>query len=512
MLEAALNGLALVLQPITLLYLMIGVIIGFFVGILPGLGGAATLAIMLPFAFGMDPVQGFAFLLGMWIVSTTTGDITSVLFGIPGEPTSAAAVMDGYPLTRKGQAGRALGAVLTSSALGSIIGAVFLGLTITVIRPVVLALGSPEFFAITFLGLTFVITLSGKNLLKGFIMAALGLLVAMIGIEASIGAQRYTFGQLYLWEGIGLIPLVVGLFGGAEVIQLMLSKKSISTQPIMGKIAGISQGIKDSFRHWFLVVRTSAIGIVVGLMPGLGGSVSQWLAYGHAQQSSKNPEEFGKGAIEGVVAAGATNNAKDTGSLIPTIAFGIPGSAGTAVLLGGFLVLGLNPGVEMLTTNLDVTFSMVTIAIISNLVAVMIAFVFIRPLIQITRIPGQLLVPGLILLLVVGAYSATNNFGDVIVMLVATAIGVVCIRWDWPRVPFLLAIILGGLAEDYLLLSNNIFGLDWLTRPGVILLGLISLASVGWAIRTKYRKNDPRKDSRVRLAPTNEAGGKGGKS
>ena len=490
MLEAALSGLALVLQPATLVFMALGVLIGFFVGILPGLGGAATLAIMLPFAFGMEPVQGFAFLLGMWIVSTTTGDITSVLFGIPGEPTSAAAVMDGYPLTRKGQAGRALGAVLTSSAAGSLIGAVVLGLTITVIRPVVLALGTPEFFAITILGLTFVITLSGKNLIKGFIMVALGLLVAMIGLEASMGVPRYTFGQLYLWDGIGLIPLVVGLFGGAEVIQLMLSKTSIASQTSLGKIAGISQGIKDVFRHWFLVVRTSAIGLLIGMMPGLGGSVSQWLAYGHAQQSSKHPEEFGKGAIEGVIAAGATNNAKDAGSLIPTIAFGIPGSAGTAVLLGGFLVLGLNPGVEMLTTSLDVTFSMVWIAIIANLVGVMFAFIFIRPLVQITKIPGQVLVPALILLLVVGAYTATNNFADVLVMLAASGIGIACIRWDWPRVPFLLAVILGGLAENYLNLSNAIFGLEWLTRPGVVILGAICLGSVVSALLSKNRRRD----------------------
>lgn len=501
MLEAALAGLALVLQPTTLVFLLLGVLIGFFVGILPGLGGAATLAIMLPFAFGMEPVQGFAFLLGMWIVSTTTGDITSVLFGIPGEPTSAAAVMDGYPLTRKGQAGRALGAVLSSSALGSLFGAVVLGLTITVIRPVVLAIGTPEFFAITLLGLTFVITLSGKNLLKGFIMVALGLLVATIGIEASLGVPRYTFGQLYLWDGIGLIPLVVGLFGGAEVLQLMLSKKSIASSTSLGKIAGISQGVKDSFKHWFLVVRTSAIGILVGMMPGLGGAVSQWLAYGHAQQSSKHPEQFGKGAIEGVIAAGATNNAKDAGSLIPTIAFGIPGSAGTAVLLGGFLVLGLNPGVEMLTTSLNVTFSMVWIAIIANLVGVMFAFLFIRPLVQITKIPGQVLVPALIMLLVVGAYTATNNLADVLVMLAATVIGVVCIRWDWPRVPFLLAVILGGLAENYLNLANAIFGSEWLTRPGVIVLGAICLASVVWALLSKNRS----KDSRVKLSASNEA-------
>lgn len=491
MLDAISDGLLQVLQPETLAIMLLGIFIGFLVGILPGLGGAVTLAIMLPFTFGMEPVQGFAFLLGMWVVTSTAGDITSVLFGVPGEATSAAAVMDGYPLTRKGQGGRALGAVLTSSALGAIFGAIVLGLSITFIRPVVLALGPPEFFALTILGLTFVITLAGKDLFKGFIMVTLGLLVALVGIDPQIGVPRFTFDQLYLWDGISLIPIVVGLFGGAEVLQLMLSKTSIAQEigPDQQKLNGTARGVKDTFRHWLLVVRSAGIGTLVGMLPGLGGSVAQWLAYGNAKQMSKHPEQFGKGAIEGVIAAGATNNAKDSGSLIPTIAFGIPGGAGTAVLLGGFMILGLVPGKEMLTTNLDVTFSMVWIAIIANLIAVVLAILLIRPLMRLTRIQGPLLIPALILLLVVGAYTATNSFADILVMLGAAALGVVCLRWNWPRVPFLLAVVLGGFAEGYLNLSNSIFGMHWLTRPGVLLLAVAILASTVYGLRMSWRTN-----------------------
>ena len=491
MLDAILSGLSQVLLPQTLALMMLGILIGFIVGILPGLGGAVTLAIMLPFTFSMDPVQGFAFLLGMWVVTSTAGDITSVLFGVPGEATSAAAVLDGYPLTRKGQGGRALGAVLTSSAMGALCGAVVLALSITLIRPVVLALGPPEFFALTILGLTFVITLSGKNLLKGFVMVALGILIALVGVDPQVGVPRFTFGQLYLWDGIALIPVVVGLFGGAEVLQLMLSKTSIAaaSTPESKKLSGTATGVMDTFRHWVVVVRSAAIGVLVGLVPGLGGSVAQWVAYGQAQQSSKKPELFGKGAIDGVIAAGATNNAKDAGSLIPTIAFGIPGGAGTAVLLGGFMILGLNPGQEMLTTHLDVTFSMVWITIFSNLIAVALAVLFIRPLTKLTRIPGRVLIPGLILLLVVGSYTASNSFADILVMLVASAIGVICLRWDWPRVPFLLAIVLGGFAENYLNLSTSIFDMAWVTRPGVLILAVVILASVTYGIRTTRRRS-----------------------
>lgn len=472
MLEALASGLAQVVQPVTILTMLIGMSIGFITGILPGLGGPVTLAILLPFAFGMDPIQGFAFLIGMWIVTSTAGDITSVLFGIPGEPTSAAAVLDGYPLTKKGESGRALGALLTSSAIGGIVGMLVLAFTITLIRPVVLALGPPEFFALTLLGLTFVVALAGKNLLKGFVMASLGLLIAVVGIDPEIGVPRYTFGSFALWDGVSIIPIVIGLFGGAEVLQLMLSKRSISqsTEPNLSSIGQRAKGIVEALKHWALILRASAIAILVGMLPGLGGSVSQWLAYGHAKQTSKNPDKFGRGAIDGVVAAGATSNAKDGGQLVPTIAFGIPGGAATAVLLGGLMILGLTPGEEMLTVNLDLTMSMIWIAIFANIIAVSIALLGVRHLSKLTNISGPVLIPAIVMLLMVGSYSVNNNVMDVVIMIGASALGIICLRWDWPRVPFLLAVVLGGFAESYLSLSSSIFGLEWIGRPIVLVL------------------------------------------
>jgi putative tricarboxylic transport membrane protein len=479
MLTDALNGLMQVFQPVPLMLMLLGVAIGFVVGILPGLGGAVTLALMLPFTYDMQPVEAFAFLLGMWVVTSTTGDITSVLFGVRGEVTSAATVLDGHPMTKRGEAGRALGAVLSSSALGAVFGAVVLALSIPVLRPIVLALGPPEFFALTVLGLTFVVALSGRRLLKGFVMASLGLLVALVGLDPQEGVPRYTFDLLYLWDGIGIVPLVVGLFGGAEVLQIMLSRRSIARVDAEGSaLSGVGQGVRDVFRHWALVIRSSAIGTGVGIVPGLGGTVAQFMAYGAAQQSSKNPEMFGKGSIEGVIAAGAVNNAKDSGSLIPTIGFGIPGGAGSAVLLSAFLIVGLNPGQEMLTTSLDVTFSMIWVTVLANAIAVAAAFLLLKPLTRITFVSGPLLVPFLLLLLALGAYTANNSFADVLVMIGAAAVGVVCIRYDWPRVPFLLAVVLGSLAERYLFLSHSLFGWTWLTRPIVLMIGVATLLAV----------------------------------
>lgn len=506
MLDAIGSGLAQVLQWETLALMLAGILIGFVVGILPGLGGAVTLALLLPFTFAMEPVQGLAFLIGMWIVTTTAGDITSVLFGIPGEVTAAAAVLDGHPMAKRGEGGRALGAVLTSAAVGGVIGAIVLGAFITIIRPVVLLLGPPEFLMLAVLGLSFVVTLAGKSPAKGLIMVAAGLLVSYVGVDPSYGMPRYTFDQLYLWSGIELIPVVVGLFGGAEVLQLMLTRSSIAAPSARGtRLSGTLQGMLDPFRHWLVVLRSSSIGVLIGMLPGLGGTVAQWISYGQAKQSSKEPEKFGKGSMEGLLAAGATSNAKDAGSLIPTIAFGIPGGAATAVLLGGFLILGINPGREMLTTNLDVTFSMVWIVIIAGLVAVALALPLVRPLASLTRIDGSVLVPALLLLLVIGAYTANSNWGDLWVMLSATALGVVCIRWDWPRVPFLLALVLGPLIEQYLNLSMTLFDLDWIVRPGVIVLALAVLVSLAFGVRSVRRasaRDEPPEGPKTRVIRT----------
>jgi putative tricarboxylic transport membrane protein len=467
-----------VLQPQTFALMLLGIAIGFVVGILPGLGGAVTLALMLPFVYAMSPVAAFAFLLGMHAVTATTGDITSVLFGIPGEATSAATVLDGYPMTRRGEAGRALGAVLFSSLVGAVFGAIVLALSVPIIRPVVLSFGPPEFFMLTLLGLSFVIALARRNVLKGFIMGGLGFLLAMVGLDPQAGMPRFTAGQLYLWDGINIVPVVVGLFGLAEVLQIMMTGTSIATRGANERLTGVMQGVRDTFQHWWLTLRCSAIGVSVGLIPGLGGAVSQFIAYAHAQQSSRDPDSFGKGNIEGVLAAGAVNNAKEGGSLIPTLAFGIPAGTSMAILLSAFLVTGLVPGPDMLTRNLNVTYSMVWVIVLANVITVAISFLFLQRLANLTYLKGTLLVPFLLVLLAMGAFTAHNNFADIVVMLGFGVIGVAAIRWHWPRPPLLLAMVLGDTAERYLFLSQQLFGWAWLGRPLVIGLALMTVTGV----------------------------------
>jgi TctA family transporter len=499
------SSLLEVLAPHTFGVMLLGIAVGLVVGILPGLGGAATLALMLPFVYPMDAISAFAFLLGMHAVTATTGDITAVLFGIPGEATSAATVLDGYPMTRRGEAGRALGAVLFSSFIGALVGAVVLAVSVPVIRPVVLAFGPPEFLMLTVLGLSFIISLAGRDMIKGFIMAAFGFLAAMVGLDPQSSIQRFTFGSLYLWDGINVVPVVVGLFGGAEVLQLMMMRGSIAQRRDDRPIAGVLQGVRDTFEHWWLTLRASAIGVGIGLIPGMGGAVSQFIAYAHAQQTSKHPETFGKGNVEGVLAAGAVNNSREGGNLIPTVAFGIPGSISMAILLSVFLLKGLVPGPAMLTKNLNVTYSMVWIIVLSNLIAVGLSFLFLNRLARISHVKGTLLVPFLLVLTAFGAYTAHNSLSDIVLMLAAMAVGIAAIRWDWPRAPLLLALVLGDIAERYLFLSYSLYEWTWLARPLVVGFAVVTVAGVLWPRIQRRRTDRSRGPAGLTAHPTGPA-------
>ena len=472
--------------------MLIGAAIGFAVGILPGLGGPTTLALMLPFVLKMNPVEAFAFLLGMLAVTNTTGDITSILFGIPGEPTSAATIVDGHAMAKRGEAGRALGAAMMSSLIGAVFGALVLGLAIPIVRPLVLAFGSPEFFMLSVLGITFVASLSGEALLRGLVAGGIGLWLATIGLDPMTGTQRYTFGQLFLWDGIGLVPVTIGFYAIPELVDLAVRRSSIA-QVDVGQVGGVWRGVGDAFRHWFLVLRCSAVGTFVSVIPGLGAATTQWLAYAHAVQSSPDRARFGKGAVEGVLGPGAANNSTLGGSLVTTVAFGVPASVSTAILMGAFVIQGLVPGPAMLAPapkgHLAVTLAMVWTIVIANVITVAVCLLFMGQLARITRIRGHAprsLHPdaGLRRRLrreerVPGPRQSCSCSGS---------LGLAMARLGWPRPPLLLGLVLGPLAENRLFLSTDNYGAAWLLRPGVLLL-------IGIA------RGRPRGPARARMAP-----------
>lgn len=469
MIEALIAGLGQVLSWPAIGLMFVGIGAGFVVGMLPGLGGATALALMLPFIFKMQPHEAFAFLLGMSSVVAMTGEITSILFGVPGEPVTAAAVLDGHAMAKHGEAGRALGAALFGAFLGAVFGAVSLMITIPIVQPLLRSFGSPEFLMFAVLGIAFVSSLTGSSPAKGFAAAALGMLLATVGQAPGTATLRYTFGQLYLWEGIAIVPATLGLFAIPELVDLAVHRTSIARRDI-GALGGVRQGFADVLRHRWLAVRAVVIGIVVGVAPGIGGSGAQWIAYGHAVQSSADPKRFGRGAIEGVIAPAISSAAERTSALIPTVAFGIPGNVTTAVLLGAFIIQGLVPGREMLTTNLSLTFAMAWTMIISNLIAITICVLLVRQLAAITRIRGALLVPPLIALVFLGAYAERNTLFDVLVALAFGGLGLAMNALGWPRAPLILGLVLGGTIENYLSLSVNRYDFEWLGRPLVAVL------------------------------------------
>lgn len=471
--------------------MLVGVAVGFAVGILPGLGGPTTLALMLPFIFRMTPVEAFSFLLGMVSVTATTGDITSILFGVPGEGTASATVVDGHPMAKKGEAGRALGAALMSSLIGAVFGAFALALAVPIVQPLVLSVGSPELFMFALLGTTMIASLSGRTPLKGLISGCFGFLLAMVGLEATASIERYTFEQLFLWDGVGLLPVTLGLFAVPETIDLAVRGTSIAQRDV-GRLGGVMEGVKDTFRHGWLVIRCSAIGTYIGIIPGMGGAVSQWAAYAHAAQSVADRDRMGKGAIEGVLGPGAANNATLGGALVPTVAFGVPGSLSTAILLGAFLIQGLVPGPPMLLPEADgghlsLTFSMVWIIVVSNLITVAVCFLFLNQLARITFVRGSLLIPFILFLIYLGAFAEKNAPEDMIVMLLFGVIGWAMVKLDWPRPPLLLGLVLGPLAENRLFLSMSSYGWGWAARPGVLTLLALMLLGIFYPVLQRWR-------------------------
>jgi putative tricarboxylic transport membrane protein len=491
MFTALSSGLLQVFNWSTFSLMMIGIAIGFVVGILPGLGGPTAMALMLPFVFKMNAVEAFAFLLGMTAVTATTGDITSVLFGVPGEPTTASTIVDGHSMARNGEAGRALGAVLMSSLVGAIFAAVALAVAIPIIRPIVLSFGSPEFFMLAILGISFVASLSGEDQLKGIIAGGIGLLLATIGLDPISGIQRYTFGQLFLWDGIGLVPITIGFYAIPETIELAVLGTSIAKQEV-GKLGGVLEGVKDTFRHFWLVIRCSALGCFIAIIPGMGAATTQWLAYAHAVQSSPNKERFGKGDVRGVLGPGAANNSTLGGSLITTIAFGVPASVVMAILLGAFIIQGIVPGPDMLIPppkgKLDLTFSFVWVIILSNIITVAICFLFLKPLAKVTQVRGGIIIPLILVLIYLGAYAEKNAFPDMVVVLLFGGLGWIMEKMEWPRPPVLLGLVLGPLAENRLFLSTDNYGLSWTTRPGVMIIFAIILFGILYPVFKSRRE------------------------
>ncbi|MFQ5683728.1 MAG: tripartite tricarboxylate transporter permease [Candidatus Binatia bacterium] len=482
MFDAMLDGFNMLMTVHRFLFLTFGVFTGMALGAIPGLGGVVGLAILLPFTFGMDPTSAIAMLVALSAVPTTTDTIPSVLFAVPGTVGSQATILDGHPMARKGEAGRAFGAAYLASLLGGVIGAIVLGVLIPVLKPLVLFFAAPELFALGIMGISMVAILSGRVPLKGIIAGGLGLLLSMIGTDKQEGLLRWTFGSVYLIDGLNIIVVSLGLFAIPEMADMVIEGTQISSVPKQA-MKGVGHGMRDVFTHWWLMLRCSFLGTWIGIIPGLGSAVVDWIAYGHARQTCKGAAKtFGHGDVRGVIAPESANNAKQGGALVPTLAFGVPGSAAMALLIGAFMIQGLQPGPEMLTKHLDVTYAIVWSTAIANIMATAIALLFTNQLAKISSVRIQILAPLVTIVVFLAAYQATANMGDLISVLIIGALGWLMKRCGWPRPPLLLGFLLGGLIERYLFISDAAYGASWLLRPLVLAIFLVTLLTLAYSL------------------------------
>lgn len=468
-----LEGLLLLADGGVVLYALLGVLVVTVVAVIPGLGGVFAIVILLPFAFRLDPIPAIALLIAAAVVSGTANTVTSVLLGVPGSSTAVATVLDGYPMAKRGEGTRAIAAGLTASALGGVFGGLTLGLLIPVMRPLVLLLGPAEFLVIIAGALVTMAAVGPGSPSRIMMGVCLGLLLGTVGLEPSTATERFTFGQLYLWDGLKIVPAMIGLFAFAEMSALMRKGTSIADLAAVRESnrRQIAQGIRDVLTRKRLLLQSSLVGVVVGIAPGIGATAGQFMAYGQATRTEGAVDEhgraFGEGRVEGVIGADAATNSVDGGSLIPTLALGIPGSVPMAILMAVFISLGVTPGVKLLTENVDIVWMIIWLLIGANLVAAVVTMGITPLLARVAFVPTVFLVPPVLAFCVAGAYATSNNFRDVLVAFAFGFIGIGLDKAGISRVPFIIGFVLGPLLERYYLLSMRLYGWGVLARPGV---------------------------------------------
>ncbi|MDJ0896775.1 MAG: tripartite tricarboxylate transporter permease [Alphaproteobacteria bacterium] len=503
MLEALNEAFSLLLTPGHFGYLTLGVGLGLCVGVFPGLGGIVGLSLLLPFLYGMDTVSALAMLIGLVAVIPTSDTFTSVLMGIPGSSASQATVLDGFPLAKQGQGARALGAAFTASLFGGLFGAFVLTFFVLIARPLILAFGSAELFMLSVLGLSMVGVLAGASLPKGLAACGIGLLLGSVGGAPATGEFRMLTGvelvSDYLYDGFKLVIVGLAVFAVPEIVDLLRQDRAIAKSATpLGQ--GWLQGLKDTWLYRWICLRCAGIGCMIGALPGLGGSVVDWIAYGHVVQTARDKSGFGSGDIRGVLAPESANNAKEGGGLIPTLLFGIPGSGSMAVFLGGMVLLGIEPGPALVESQLDLTYTIVWSLALANVVGAG-ACLFLSPAIaRLTNIRYALLAPFMIMVISFAAFQATRDIMDLMALGAIGLLGIGMKRFGWPRPALLIGFVLADQCETYLYQAIQFYEWGFLLRPGVLVITAIIAVSVWLGARNRPESKTETEDETVSKA------------
>lgn len=482
-------------RPSVFIGMVFGVSWGIFVGALPGFGAAVGMALVIPFTYGMNPIVALPMLAALYSGVYYGGGITSILIGVPGTSPAAATVMDGFPMTQKGESQKAL----TTSLLASVFGGIFGGLALLLLAPqlvrVTLLFGPAEYFVLAIFGLTIIASLSGSSIVKGLISGIFGLLISTVGIDVLTNTNRFTFGQLYLFEGVPTIPLILALFAFPRSLSMMRDvflKKSLTLSNLTSKDSkGTSITLKEMFTMWKTLIRSSIIGTIIGIIPGAGANISCWVGYAEAKRNSKHPEQFGTGIPEGVAAAEAANNAVAGGSMIPLLTLGIPGNAASAIMLGALMVHGLAPGLKLFTDHASIIYSYMMAMVFSCLILLLVGWYTSRLFAKLATVNYIVLTPVIVMAVMMGSFSSRQYVFDIWITIF---LGIFC-YWltalKYPMPPILLGFILGPIAEKGFRRALMINQGDWtifFTRPLCITMLLLSLISVYYGLKMNKNK------------------------
>lgn len=482
MIAALVSALSMIATPAHLAALVAGLLLGFLAGLTPGIGGRIGLLLALPLAVFFDPVGGAIFLISLHAVVHTSGSITPIAYGMPTSAAEAATALDGFKLQRSGRGAEALGASLSASAFGGIFGALVFVLSAPLIGPLTRYIGAPEFLVLALLGIAIVSALSDRQVAAGIALAALGVLASTVGVDGLTAAPRFSFGRLELWDGLDAIAVIGGLFVIPEMLALASSAQIAGVAKRSSGLGDMLRGMARGLTYRVILLRSSVTGVVIGMMPGVGSSVAVWIAYADASVRNRDDVAFGEGALGGVIAPEAANNAKEGGALIPTTFLGIPGSSSMAILMTGLAMLGLHPGPSFLTSQLDLAMVFAWTVVLANLAAIPI-FLAVVPLItRLTALRPAAIVPfALIAIVTVAVGSATSPFSFP-EFIAGGLFGLLLYLSGLPRAPFLLGFIIGPMLETSLTKTLIIFGPSAALRPGVIVLAL-ALITVLWRLR-----------------------------
>ncbi len=478
----------------TLIALFIGVVGGMIMGALPGLSSTMAVALLVPITFGMEPVAGLVMLTAIYTSSTYGGSLSAILLHTPGTPASAATALDGYELTKRGQASRAIGIATLSSMIGGFVSGLALLFLAPPLAKVSLLFSAPEFLFLALFGLTIIGSLSGGSVLKGLASGAIGLLIGTIGIDIITGFPRYTFGVVPLESGVSLIPALIGLFSLSQVFILLEGKQEEKQEnKIKQVITKLIPSKKDIKKVFNTILRSSGLGVIIGILPGAGGDVGSWVGYNEAKRFSKNKEEFGKGSIEGIAGSETANNAVTGGALIPLMTLGIPGSSTTAVLLGGLMIQGLVPGNELFTVHAEVSYSIIIGFIIANILMGIVGFFGAKYFIKVLNVPQSMLIPIIIGFCVIGSYAINNNIFDVWIMLIFGVIGYAMRKTGFAAAPVILGMILGPIAEKSLgqsmiMAQGNLFSY-FISRPITVAFMILIVLTITSPFIIKWINN-----------------------